>query len=119
MNGFKKFGSLRNNEIHFKILYKDEADISTLEFVLSYPDKDIWGEGVYGDFINGRMYYKKIYLHRDIWAKMKSYSNVSMAIEDFNNAISEFKNTDNWQVYKNEVNIYLIGKANEVIKNIK
>lgn len=119
MNGFKKFINLGNNEISFKILYKDGVNIPTLEFVLSCPAVDIWGDNIYSDSNNGRIYYKKIYLHRDIWAEIKNYSNVSRSVEDFDNAIIEFKNTDNRQEYKNEVNIYLIGKANEIIKNIR
>lgn len=119
MNGFKNYQNYKGEEIHYKILYKQGSEDLILEFVLSYLDKDIWGDNIYGDFSNGRRYYKKIYLHRDDWGKIKNYPDISRAIEDFNNAISEFENNDNWQEYKNEANVYLIGKVNEIIKNIK
>lgn len=119
MNGFKIYQNYKENEIHYKVLYKQGDEDLILEFVLSYPDNDIWGDSIYDDFSNGRMYYKKIYLHRDKWIKIKNYSNFSMAVKDFNNAIDEFKNIDDWHNFKNEVNLYLINEANKIIKELE
>ncbi len=64
------------------------------------------------------MYYKKIYLHRDRWTEIKSLSNVSIAIDDFNNAIDEFKNVNDWHHFKNEVNIYLMKETEKIINEL-
>lgn len=126
MNGFKIYQNYKENEIHYKIFYKQGGENLILELVLSYPDIDIWGENNCQNidlFINrgygGCLYYKRIQLHRDTWSELKNYSDFSMAVKDFNNAIDEFKNIDDWHNFKNEVNLYLINETNKIIKELK
>lgn len=118
MNGFKIYQNYKENKIHYKVFH-ERRDEDLILFVLSYPDDDIWGDNEYEDFSNDRMYYKRIYLHRDKWAEMKNYPAVLTAVNDFNNAIDEFKNVNDWHNFKNEVNVYLINEANKIIEELE
>lgn len=118
MNGFKIYQDYKGEKINFKILFKEGDENLILEFVLSYPNVDIWGDNICDNFSNGQMYYKKIYLHRDKWTGIKGCPNVSTAINDFNSAIDEFKNVDDWCNFKNEVNVYLANEAEKIINEL-
>lgn len=118
MSNFKFYYKYKNYDIRYKILYKLGYEDLILELVLSYPNDDIWGDNIFDNCNNNRIYYKKIYLNRDKWAEINNYSDFSNAIEDFNKAIDEFNKYDNWHNFKNKVNIYLINIVNKTIKDL-
>ncbi len=125
MNDFKIYQKYKESEIHYKVLYGlinkklILEDKTILKFILSYPDNNIWDDNKYHDFDDGhRMYYKKIPLSVKEWAKIKNYSDCTKALDDFDDAIEEFKSDKKWQEYKNEVNVYFLKQADEIIKNL-
>jgi hypothetical protein len=120
MNNFKIYTNYKGKEIHYKVLYKSghEQTKDVIEFVLSYPDSDIWGDNVYDDFSDGRIYYKKIYIDRDQGVKIQADTDYLKIAKDFDEAVEEFKSDKLWQEYKNGLNKYFLAEVNKIINNL-
>src|SRR3989339_170478 len=112
MNDFKKFIQHKDSEIHYKILNNERSAIPELEFVMSYPNKDIWGDNDKDDV---GIYYKKIYINRNKWMELQGYDHIGFVMNDFDEALKEFNSGLSWTEYTTKINKHFINIVTEIV----
>lgn len=110
-NGYKKLLEVRGIDVDFKILMAKDIAEPTISIVASSEDESLL---INPNPRDGR-YYSRYLLTRTEWAENQNYSNHSVAVGDFEAAIYEFDNCNDWHNYQSKVNQYLMDETKSLL----